>query len=82
MTSYQEKRNVGDFKDAILDCNESIKLNPQDYFAYTHRGNAKYFLGDIKGASSDWRKSVKLEEAEADALEGFSEAAKRVQNRC
>ena len=87
MISCWEKKKVGDFKDAILDCNESIKLNPQNYYAYTHRGNAKYFLGDLKGACTDWRKSVKLEEAEADALGGISiprsgEAAKRVQNRC
>ena len=82
MTSCWEKKNVGDFKDAILDCNESIKLNPKNYYDYTHRGNAKYFLGDLKGACTDWRKSVKLEEAEADALRGISEAAKRVQNRC
>ena len=82
MTSCWEKKNVGDFKEAILDCNEAIRLNPQNYYAYTHRGNAKYFLGDLKGVCKDWRKSVKLGGAEANALGGISEAATRVENRC
>ena len=73
MTSCWKKKNDGDFKGAILDCDKAIKIYPQNAHAFIERGNAKYFLGDLKGACTDWRKSLEL---------GEKEAAKRVKNCC
>ena len=73
MTSYWKKKNVGNFKGAIVDCDEAIEIYLHNVHAFIQRGNSKYFLGDLKGACTDWRKSLEL---------GEKEAAKRVKNRC
>ena len=66
-----KKKNDGDYKGAIDDCDVAIKIYPQNAHAFIQRGNAKYFLGNLKGACTDWRKSLELKEA-----------AKRVKNCC
>ena len=73
MTSCWKKKNDGDFKGAILDCDKAVKIYPKNAHAFIERGNAKYFLGDLKGACTDWRKSLEL---------GEKEAAKRVKKHC
>lgn len=73
MTSCWEKKNDGNYKGAIVDCDEAIKIYPQNAHAFTERGNAKYFLDDLNGACTDWRNSLEL---------GQKEAAKRVKKHC
>ena len=73
MTSCWKKKNDGNYKGAIVDCDEAIKIYPQNAYAFTERGNAKYFLGDLKGACTDWRKSLEL---------GEKKTAKRVKKHC
>ena len=73
ITSCWKKKNAGNYKGAIVDCDEAIKIYPQNVYAFTERGNAKYFLGDLKGACTDWRKSLEL---------GEKETAKRVKKHC
>lgn len=73
MTSCWKKKNDGNYKGAIVDCDEAIKIYPQNAHAFTERGNAKYFLDDLNGACTDWRNSLEL---------GQKEAAKRVKKHC
>jgi Flp pilus assembly protein TadD len=49
-----------DYKGAIEDYNEAIRLKPDDADAYNNRGIAKSNLGDMAGACEDYRKSCSL----------------------
>ena len=53
------KAKIGEHIDAIADYTKAIKINPNDN-AYFKRGLSKEFLGDRKGACSDWREALKL----------------------
>lgn len=54
------KDSLGDFKGAIEDFTESIRINPNS-FAYYGRGLAKYDLEDYRGAISDCNKSIEID---------------------
>ena len=49
-----------DYRGAIADYNEAIRLNPTFAPAYNNRGNAKDDLGDKQGAIADFRESARL----------------------
>jgi tetratricopeptide (TPR) repeat protein len=51
---------TGKHKEAVLDCDKAIELDPGDEYAYNNRGMAKYQLLDIKGALSDFEKATEL----------------------
>jgi len=55
-----KKQNQSDFKGAIADYNESIRLSNSSfiYIDYTNRGNAKKSLGDNQGAISDYNQAI------------------------
>ncbi|MCF2145995.1 tetratricopeptide repeat protein [Desmonostoc muscorum LEGE 12446] len=49
-----EKYNNQDFRGAIEDYNEAIKINPNFAKAYYNRGNAHYDLGEKQEAIEDY----------------------------
>ena len=49
----------------IFDYNKAIELDPSMAYAYYNRGFAKYRLGNLKGACSDWRKAQELGDSSA-----------------
>ena len=55
-TKYDQK----DFKGAIQDYTNVIKLNPKNSDAYYIRGNTKYELKDYRGAIQDYNKAIEL----------------------
>ncbi|NJR75268.1 MAG: tetratricopeptide repeat protein [Scytonema sp. CRU_2_7] len=50
----EEKTRQGDYKGAIVDFNEFLRLNPNGFKAYYDRGLARQKLGDYKGAMIDF----------------------------
>jgi tetratricopeptide (TPR) repeat protein len=54
------KYDLGDFKGAIVDYNQVLKINPNYAKAYTNRGLVKYDLGDKQGALSDLKTAAQL----------------------
>ena len=53
-----EKERKSDFRGAIADYSEAIRLNPKDANAYNNRGSAKLDLGDKQEAISDYNESI------------------------
>ncbi len=55
-----DKSTKGDFKGAIADYTEAIRLNPNYANAYNDRGNARYYLGDKQGAIADYTQALRF----------------------
>ena len=64
-----------DYKGAIRDFDEAIRLKPDDAAAYNSRGSAKSNLGDKQGAIKDFDEAIRLKPDYADAY-WFRGAAK------
>ena len=62
-----DKYGKGDYKGAIVACNEAIKINPSYDQAYFRRGLAKYNLGDKQGEIQDYNQAIKINPNYADA---------------
>jgi len=56
----QEKHNKKDYKGAMDDFTEVIRLVPDYTDAYVFRGNTKDVLGDKQGAISDYNEAIRL----------------------
>jgi tetratricopeptide (TPR) repeat protein len=56
-----------DFKGAIEDYNQALKLNPEYPDAYYGRGATKSYLGDYKAAIADYNQALKLKPEYPDA---------------
>ena len=56
-----------DYKGAIRDFDEAIRLKPDDAAAYNSRGSAKSNLGDKQGAIKDFDEAIRLKPDYADA---------------
>ena len=55
----QDKFEVANYKEAILDYNKALELSPTEIcLVYSMRGNAKRNLGDLDGAISDQNKAL------------------------
>lgn len=54
-TRAYSRAKIGDFKGAINDLSEAIRLNPTSY-PYMLRGYYKTEIGDLEGAASDYKK--------------------------
>jgi tetratricopeptide (TPR) repeat protein len=57
----EEKLNRQDFKGAIADYDQAIRLNPKLAVAYNGRGNARYELRDKQGAIADLEQAIRLD---------------------
>jgi tetratricopeptide (TPR) repeat protein len=62
-----ELKQRGDLDAALNDYDESIRLNPRDFFAFNNRANVRRDKGDISGAIADYSEAVRLEPAYAAA---------------
>jgi tetratricopeptide (TPR) repeat protein len=62
-----DKLDAEDYKGAISDFTEAIKINPKDGVAYFNRGLAKDYLEDYKGAISDYTEAIKINPKDGDA---------------
>lgn len=67
--SAVRKAEYFNFKGALDDLNEAIRLNPKFIKAYTYRGYVKDELDDYKGALGDYNKAVTLK---ADDYEAYA----------
>lgn len=63
-----ELKNKGRLDEALKDYDESIRLNPSDFFAFNNRANVRRDKGDIPGAIADYTEATRLEPAYAAAF--------------
>jgi tetratricopeptide (TPR) repeat protein len=65
--SAQDKFELADYEEAILDYNKALELSPTEIcLVYSMRGNAKRNLGDFDGAISDQNKALDFDPLYAD----------------
>ena len=63
----QDKFELADYEEAILDYNKALELSPTEIcLVYSMRGNAKRNLGDFDGAISDQNKALDFDPLYAD----------------
>ena len=63
----QDKFELADYEEAILDYNKALELSPTEIcLVYSKRGNAKRNLGDFDGAISDQNKALDFDPLYAD----------------
>lgn len=63
----EEKARKGDYKGAIVDFNEFLRLNPNGFKAYYNRGLARQKLGDYEGAIMDFDKYLQFNPNDVEA---------------
>ncbi|MCC5635169.1 tetratricopeptide repeat protein [Nostoc sp. CHAB 5844] len=55
------------YQESVDNLTQSIKINPQNSFAYNHRGDAFYRLGDYQKAQADSSQAIALNPQDANA---------------
>ena len=71
----QDKCEVLNYKEAILDYNRALELSPTEIcLIYTMRGNAKRNLGDFEGAIADQNQALDIDPFYADGYFNRSSA--------
>lgn len=66
LESGQTKFKAKKYKEAILDYNQAIKLNPNDANIYYHRSGAEGFSRNYKDALRDLNKAIELNPTDAE----------------
>lgn len=62
------RRFFKDYKGAIVDFDQAIRINPNNGSAYTSRGSVRYHhLGDKQGALADYNQAIRLNPNDAEA---------------
>jgi tetratricopeptide (TPR) repeat protein len=61
IADQEVNRNRRTGKDAIADCSELIRLNPQDAAAYFNRGYIYGELGEFDAAITDFTRAIDLD---------------------
>lgn len=61
------------FQLALADFNEALRLNPRDYYAYLHRGNAYKELGKVDAAIADYSQALNAPALAAKACRRIAE---------
>jgi len=69
-----DKAERGNFRGAIADFNQAIKLNPNWSAAYYNRALAHYDLGDKQAAIADFNQTIKLNPNDANAYVNLGSA--------
>ena len=69
--------NKGEYKRAVADFNEAIKLDPRDAEAYVSRGAMHEELGNEAAARADYRKALR-DHARARGCQGGIGAARQL----
>ena len=54
------KSHMGDYKGAIADLDQALKIDPKDAEVYNNRGSAKGRMGDHKGALADYDRAIEI----------------------
>jgi len=54
------RRELGDYKGAIDDYTQAVKIAPESASVYYERGGARRELGDYKGAIDDYTQTIKI----------------------
>jgi len=65
------KRETGDYYGAISAYTKALEINPQSPNNRGGMGTAKFYLGDISGACSDWNTAIKMENISEDSKEHY-----------
>ena len=63
-----QRERAGDFKNAIVDHDEAIRIDPTYSAGYMHRGNAYARHGDFDRALADHSEAIRLSPNDADAF--------------
>jgi len=66
------KKDRYNWRGAIADFTEVIKLDPTDSQAYASRGDTRYSFGDVEGAIADFREAIKLDPNDSVAYFGLA----------
>lgn len=62
--------NRGNYREALSDASEAIRLDPQNVAAYTYRGHIYNALGDYKRAIQDFNAAILLDGQNSSAYSG------------
>lgn len=60
LTAKQPKKATEFFQKALADYSKAIKVKPNNYMAFTNRGNIHKQNGDLQKALADYNKSIKI----------------------
>ena len=78
LSSNQETLRIHQEHLTIAQCDEAIRLNPEDINAYNNRGNAKFRLGQYKEAIADYDMALRINPKDANAYNNRKECQKKV----
>lgn len=63
-----------DYKGALADCDKMLKRDEKDTWAHFLKGNAYWYLGDMKAAAKEYSVVVRLDPTDQNALENLGAA--------